>query len=85
MKIKMGRSCSQNEKWSPLKMFTGKPTGKRPLGRPRGRQENNIRMNLKINRYHYEELSLFGSGEGLMESPCECRIKPRTSISYGVI
>ena len=47
MKIKMGRSCSQNEKWSPLKMFTGKPTGKRPLGRARRRWEGNIRMYLK--------------------------------------
>ena len=28
-------------------MLTGKPTGKRPLGRPRRRWENNIRMNLE--------------------------------------
>ena len=35
----MGRSCSQNEE-----ILTGKPTGKRPLGRPRRRWEDNIRM-----------------------------------------
>ena len=28
-------------------ILTGKPTGKRPLGRPRHRWEDNIRMNLE--------------------------------------
>ena len=28
-------------------MLTGKPTGKRPLGRPRRRWENNIKMDLE--------------------------------------
>ena len=32
---------------SAFKMLTGKPSGKRPLGRPRRRWEDNIRMNLK--------------------------------------
>ena len=32
---------------SPLKFLTGKPTGKRPLGRPRRRWEDNIRMVLE--------------------------------------
>ena len=30
-----------------LKILTGKPTGKRPLGRPRCRWEDNIRMDLE--------------------------------------
>ena len=30
-----------------FKILTGKPTGKRPLGRPRRRWEGNIRMNLE--------------------------------------
>ena len=30
-----------------LKILTGKPTGKRPLGRPRHRWEDNIRMDLE--------------------------------------
>jgi hypothetical protein len=30
-----------------FKMLTGKPTGKRPLGRPRHRWEDNIRMDFK--------------------------------------
>ena len=32
---------------SAFKILTGKPTGKRPLGRPRSRWEDNIRMDLK--------------------------------------
>ena len=44
----MGRSCSQNESGrSAFKIATGKPTGKRPLGRPRRRWEDNIRMDLE--------------------------------------
>ena len=30
-----------------FKILTGKPTGKRPLGRPRRRWEDNIRMDFK--------------------------------------
>ena len=32
---------------SAFKILTGKPKGKRPLGRPRRRWENNIRIDLK--------------------------------------
>jgi hypothetical protein len=32
---------------SALKIFTDKPTGKRPVERPRSRWKDNIRMNLK--------------------------------------
>ena len=32
---------------STFKILTGKPIGKRPLGRPRRRWEDNIRMDLK--------------------------------------
>ena len=32
---------------SALKILTGKPAGKRPLGRPRRRCEDNIRMDLE--------------------------------------
>ena len=32
---------------SAFKILTGKPTGKRPLGRPKHRWENSIRMDLK--------------------------------------
>ena len=42
----MGRACSQNG-GSAFKILTGKPTGKRPLGRPRRRLEDNIRMHLE--------------------------------------
>ena len=32
---------------SAFKILTGKPTGKRPLGKPRRRREDNIRMDLE--------------------------------------
>ena len=32
---------------SAFQILTGKPTGKRPLGRPRRRREDNIRMDLE--------------------------------------
>ena len=38
----MDRACR-----SVFKILTGKPTGKRPLGRPRRRWEDNIRMDLE--------------------------------------
>ena len=44
----MGRSCK-----SVLKILTGKPTGKRPLGTPKRRWKDNIRFDLKD---IYEEL-----------------------------
>ena len=45
---------------SAFKISTGKPTGKRPLGRPRRRWEDNIRMNLEeigINASNWVETS----------------------------
>ena len=41
-----------------FKILTGKPTGKRPLGRPRRRWEDNIRM-------HLEEIGI-NAGIGLI-------------------
>ena len=43
----IGHVSRMEEGRSALKILTGKPTGKRPLGRPRRRWEDNIRMNLK--------------------------------------
>ena len=37
------------EGWSAFKILTGKPNGKRPLGRPRRRWEDNIKMDLEEN------------------------------------
>ena len=34
-------------RWSAFKILTGKPTGKRLLGRPRRRWEDNIRMDFE--------------------------------------
>ena len=42
-----GQVGRMKEVRSAFKILTGKPTGKRPLGRPRRRWEDNIRMDLK--------------------------------------
>ena len=42
-----GHVARMEESRSAFKILTGKPTGKRPLGRPRHRWEDNIRMDLE--------------------------------------
>ena len=42
-----GHVAKMEESRSAFKILTGKPTGKRPLGRPRRRWEDNIRTDLK--------------------------------------
>ena len=42
-----GHVARLEEGRSAFKILTGKPTGKRPLGRPRRRWEDNIRMDLE--------------------------------------
>ena len=42
-----GYVARMEEGRSAFKILTGKPTGKRPLGRPRRRWEDNIRMDLE--------------------------------------
>ena len=57
----MSRSCSQNRRYA-LKILTGTPIGKRPLGRPRCRWEDNIRMEIKeigINMRNWIDLTDF--------------------------
>ena len=43
-----GYVARMKEGTSAFKMLTGKPTGKRPLGRPGHRWEDNIRIDLKV-------------------------------------
>ena len=42
-----GHVARMKEGRSAFKILTGKPTGKRPLGRPRRRWEDSIRMDLE--------------------------------------
>ena len=46
-----GHVARMEEGKSAFKILTGKPTGKRPLGRPRRRWKDNIRM-------HFEEIGI---------------------------
>ena len=51
-----GHVARMEEGRSTFKVYTGKPTGKGPLGRPRRRWEDNIRMTLEgiaINARNY--------------------------------
>ena len=51
-----GNVARMEEGRSAFKILTGKPTGKKPLGRPSRRWEENIRMDLK------EKISMRGLG-----------------------
>ena len=42
-----GHVARMEERRSAFKILTGKPSGKRPLGRPRRRWEDNTRMDLE--------------------------------------
>ena len=64
-----------------FKMLTGKPAGKKLLGRPRRKWEDNIRMDLKkigINTRNWVDRLR------ILQSPCECGIELPGSISHGV-
>ena len=55
-----GHVARMEEGRSAFKILTGKPIGKRPLGRPRRRWEDNIRMELEeisINAGDWVELA----------------------------
>ena len=58
-------------------MLTGKPIGKRPLGRPRRRWEDNIRM-------HLEEIGINAGNWVDSAQYCECGIELPSSTSHGV-
>ena len=75
-----GHVARMKEGRSAFKILTGKPTGKRPLGKPRRRWEDNIRMYL-------EEMGInVGNWVDSAQDRdyCECGIEPPCSISHGV-
>ena len=79
-----GHVARKEEGRSAFKILTGKPTGKRSLGRPRCRWEDNIRMDLEgigINAGNWVDSA---QDRNYLESPCECSIEPTGSISHGV-
>ena len=52
----VGHLVKMEESMRAIKILTGKPTGKKPLGRPSRRWEGNIRMDLKGIGFQYVEL-----------------------------
>ena len=57
-----GHVARKEEGRSPHKILTGKPTGKRPLGRPRHRWQDYIRMYLEEIGINARNFGRFGSG-----------------------
>ena len=67
------------------KILTGKPIGKRHLGRPRRRWEDNIRVDLKEICINMRNSVDTAKDMNCLESPFECGIVPPPgSISHGV-
>ena len=66
------------EGWSGLKILTGKPTGKRPLGRPRHRWEYDIRIDL-------EEIGV-NAGNWVDSAQCKdyCRVLVNAALNLRV-
>ena len=60
VRVTKSRRLRWEEDRSAFKILTGKPTGKRPLGRPRRRWEDNIRIDLGeigINLWNWVDLA----------------------------
>ena len=78
-RLRWERNVARVEKGrSAFKILTGKPIGKRHLGRPRRRWED-ITMDLKeigVNTRNWVDSA--------QASPCECGFKPPGSIIHGV-
>jgi hypothetical protein len=62
------------------RVLIGKPKGKRPLGRPRRRWEDNIKLDLRVDRDRWGELDSAGSGQGPVTDFCEYGDEPSGSI-----
>ena len=61
---------------SSFKILTGKPTGKRPLGRPRRRWEDNIRMDLKEIGINTRSWVDSAQDRDYWRALCDCCIEP---------
>ena len=79
-----GHVARMEESRSALKILTGSPTGKRPLGRPRHRWEDTIRMDLKeiviITRNWIDSAQDRDYRRALVNAG----IEPSSSVSHGV-
>jgi hypothetical protein len=71
-----GYVARMEELRSALKILTGTPAAKRPLGKPRRRWEDNIRMDLKEIGVKTRIWVDSAQDRDLLESLCECGIEP---------
>ena len=79
-----GHAARMEEGRIAFKILTGKPTGKRHLGRPRRRWEDNIRMNLEEIGINADNWVDSAQDKEYLASPCECGVDPSGYISHGV-
>ena len=79
-----GHAARMEESRRAFKILTGKPTGKRPLGRPRRRWEDNIRMVIKEIGINSRNRVESAQDTDLLECHCECGIESSGPISHGV-
>ena len=79
-----GLVARMEEDRSAFQILTGKPTGKRPLGRPRRRWEDNIRMDLEeigINVGNWVDST---QDRNYRRAIMNAALNLRVPISYGV-
>ena len=72
-----GNVARMDEDRSALKILTGKPTGKRHLGRPRRRWEHNIRMDLEeigVNAGNWVDLAHDNYWRALVDAALNLRV-----------
>jgi hypothetical protein len=74
-----GHVARMGEKRNTYSLLVGRPEGRRPLGRPTHRWVDNIKMDL-ADRMGWCGLDQSGSGQGQVESSCECGNEPLGSI-----
>ena len=67
-----------------FKILTGKPTGKKPLGRTRYRWEDNIRMDLKEMGVSMRNWIDLAQNRDYWRAFVNVALKPLASISHGV-
>jgi hypothetical protein len=78
-----GHVARMGERRGAYRALLGKPEGRRPLGRPRRRWEDNVKMFLREVAWGGHRLGRSGSGQGEVESSCECDNEPSHYIKCG--